>query len=95
MLTFLSALIFCTFLACFVIFLILLGWLVLPVMSTKIFDCKNTHFHQHVRHKSAFALKFSAGVWRKWMIALKILENDQISQRGVKLEKMVKKVKNV
>ena len=30
-------------------------------------DWKNTRFYQHGRHKSAFALKFSAGIWRKWM----------------------------
>ena len=33
---------------------------------------KNTHFHQHVWHKSPFATKFSAGVRHKWTIAPKI-----------------------
>ena len=62
---------------------------------------KNTCFHQHVRHKSAFAAKFSVGVWCKWMFVPKKLwckwmkkgqEKGQTSQEGGKISKVGIKV---
>ena len=38
---------------------------------------KNTCFIQLVWHKSAFAAKFSAQVWQKWMITSEILVHHQ------------------